>query len=81
MAIHSPALDRGQPTGLLLGGAFDDRNEDLAVHNPYTGETIATVTVGTEEDVATAVDGAREHLPPPPSAERAAILEDRKSVG
>lgn len=75
MPIHSPALDPGQPTGLLLGGAFDDRDQDLAVRNPYTGETIATVSVGGEDDVATAVEGALAHLPPPPSAERAQILD------
>ncbi len=75
MAIHSPALDPAQPTGLLLGGAFDERNDDLAVRNPYTGETIATVTVGDEDDVATAVEGALAHLPARPSAERAQVLD------
>jgi acyl-CoA reductase-like NAD-dependent aldehyde dehydrogenase len=75
MPIHSPALDPGQPTGLLLGGAFDDRDQDLAVRNPYTGETIATVAVGGEQDVAAAVDGALAHLPPPPAAERAQVLD------
>lgn len=75
MAIHSPALDPSQPTGLLLHGAFDQRNEDLAVTNPYTGDTIATVAVGGEDDVADAVAGAVLHLPPPPSGERAQVLE------
>ena len=46
MAIISPALDPRQPTGLLLEGRFDQRNEDLPVVNPYTGETIAIVAVG-----------------------------------
>jgi len=75
MAIHSPALDPAQPTGLLLGGEFDERNGDLAVDNPYTGETIATVAVGTEDDVAAAVADALTHLPPPPSVERAQVLD------
>ena len=75
MAIHSPALDPSQPTGLLLDGAFDQRNDDLAVTNPYTGDTIATVAVGGEDDVAAAVAGAVRHLPPPPSGERAQVLE------
>jgi acyl-CoA reductase-like NAD-dependent aldehyde dehydrogenase len=75
MAIHSPALDPSQPTGLLLHGGFEQRSDELAVANPYTGETIATVAVGTEEDVAAAVAEARKHLPPAPAAERAAILE------
>ncbi|WP_217915435.1 aldehyde dehydrogenase family protein [Miltoncostaea marina] len=75
MGITSPALDPSQPTGLLLDGAFDQRNEDLAVTNPYSGETIATVAVGGPDDVAAAVDAAMEHLPPPPAAERAQVLE------
>jgi acyl-CoA reductase-like NAD-dependent aldehyde dehydrogenase len=75
MAVISPALDPAQPTGLLLGGAFDQRNEDLPVTNPYTGETIATVAVGGPDDVDAAVAEALKHLPPPPASERAAILD------
>lgn len=75
MAIHSPALDPEQPTGLLIGGSFDERNEDLSVRNPYSDEVIATVAVGGEDDVAAAVEGALAHLPPPPAAERARILD------
>ena len=75
MAIHSPALDPSQPTGLLIDGMFEAREEELAVANPFTGETIATVSVGDEEDVAHAVKEARRHLPPAPAAERAAILD------
>jgi acyl-CoA reductase-like NAD-dependent aldehyde dehydrogenase len=75
MAIHSPALDPAQPTGLLLGGSFDQRNDDLAVRNPYTGETIASVAVGGEEDVAAAVADALRHLPGPTPAERAQVLD------
>jgi acyl-CoA reductase-like NAD-dependent aldehyde dehydrogenase len=75
MAVLSPALDPAQPTGLLLEGRFDQRNDDLPVVNPYTGETIATVALGGPEDVDAAVTVARRHLPPPPAAERAAVLE------
>ena len=75
MAITSPALDPAQPTGLLLGGAFDERNDDLTVTNPFGGATIATVAVGGPDDVAAAVADALGHLPPPPAAERAQILE------
>ncbi|MGD9571476.1 MAG: aldehyde dehydrogenase family protein [Thermoleophilia bacterium] len=75
MAIQSPALDQAQPTGLFLDGAFDERNEDLKVRNPYGGHVVATVTVGGEEDVAAAVATARGHLPAASPAERAAVLE------
>jgi acyl-CoA reductase-like NAD-dependent aldehyde dehydrogenase len=75
MAIHSSALDPAQPTGLLLGGAFDQRNDDLTVANPYDGATIATVAVGDGDDVAAAVADALGHLPPPPAAARAEVLE------
>ncbi len=75
MAINSSALDPAQPTGLLLGGAFDQRNDDLTVVNPYDGATLATVAVGGPEDVAAAVRDALGHLPPPSAAERAQILE------
>jgi acyl-CoA reductase-like NAD-dependent aldehyde dehydrogenase len=75
MAILSPALDPAQPTGLLLDGAFAQSGDDLDVVNPYTGETIATVAVGGPAEVDSAVAGALRHLPPPPAAERAAVLE------
>lgn len=75
MAIRSPALDPTQPTGLLVHGSFESRDEELPVENPYTGQTIATVAVGTPEDVERAVGEAREHLPPAPAHERAAILD------
>ena len=75
MAILSPALDPAQPTGMLLDGAFAASGDDLDVVNPYTGETIATVAVGGPAEVDAAVAGALRHLPPPPAAERAAVLE------
>jgi acyl-CoA reductase-like NAD-dependent aldehyde dehydrogenase len=75
MAILSSALDPAQPTGLLLDGAFARSDVDLEVQNPYTGETIATVAVGGPAEVDSAVATALRHLPPPPAAERAAVLE------
>ncbi len=75
MAIHSPALDPAQPTGLLLDGAFDPRDEDMVVVNPYDGQTIATVATGTPADVDAAVSGARAHLGRHPDAARAEVLE------
>jgi acyl-CoA reductase-like NAD-dependent aldehyde dehydrogenase len=75
MAVLSPALDPAQPTGLLQGGRFDQPNEDLAVVNPFSGEEIARVAVGGPDDVAAAVAEALRHLPPPPAAERAQVLE------
>jgi acyl-CoA reductase-like NAD-dependent aldehyde dehydrogenase len=75
MAINSLALDPAQPTGLLLEGAFDARNEDLTVENPYTGQAIARVAVGGPEDVDAAVRTAREHLGATSPAERAEVLE------
>ena len=71
MAVLSPALDPAQPTGLMQGGRFEQLNEDLPVLNPYSGEEIARVAVGGPEDV----DAAVAHLPPPPPAERAQVLE------
>ena len=69
MAVLSPALDPAQPTGLLQGGRFDQRNEDLAVVNPYTGEEIAprelpssvTLSVWTRQQ-KTAVDSGVAYL-------------------
>ena len=75
MAVLSPALDPAQPTGLMQGGRFEQRNEDLPVLNPYSGEEIARVAVGGPEDVDAAVADALAHLPPPPAAERAQVLE------
>ena len=65
MAVLSPALDPAQPTGLLQGGRFDERNEDLAVVNPYTGEEIARVAVGGPEDVDVAVAEATRAISSP----------------
>ena len=75
MGVLAPSLDPRQPTGLLLGEGFEQVNEDLVVESPYTGEPVARVAVGTADHVALAVEAARAHLPPPPAAARAAILE------
>jgi acyl-CoA reductase-like NAD-dependent aldehyde dehydrogenase len=75
MAITSPALDPAQPTGLLLEGAFDARNEDLTVENPYTGQAIARVALGSPEDVEAAVATARGRLGTMAPAARAEVLE------
>ena len=70
MATVSPVLDPGQPTGLLLNGGFEGPRQELAVENPYNGDTIASVAKGGPEEVAHAVAEATRHLPPhrPPSA-------------
>ena len=48
---------------------------DLTVTNPFTGETLATVAQATVGDIDNAVASALTHLPPPPPAERAQVLE------
>lgn len=75
MAILSSALDPAQPTGILLEGGFERPNEDRPVTSPYTGEAIALVAQGTPAEVELAVAAALRHLPPPPAAERADILD------
>lgn len=75
MTIVDAALDPGQPTGLLTGRGFEDRAENLTVVNPFGGAAIATVALAGVVDVDDAVAAARAHLPPPPAAERAAVLE------
>ncbi len=75
MAIHSPALDPRQPTGLFLDGRFEERDEGIAVTNPFGGATIATVAKGGPEDVDEAVAGALGHLSVHTAAERAGVLE------
>lgn len=76
MAVASTALDPAQPTGLFLGGRFQDRGKQVTVRNPYTGEAIAGVARAGEDDVQEAVAQAREHLrAPTPAHARAAVLE------
>lgn len=75
MAILSPALHEGQPTGLFLDGAFQSRDRVEAVVNPFDGQTIATVSVGEPGDVDAAVAAAREHLSAHSASERALVLE------
>jgi acyl-CoA reductase-like NAD-dependent aldehyde dehydrogenase len=75
MSVLSPALDPAQPTGLLLEDGFVQANEDLEVRSPYDGQVVARVAVGGADDVGRAVRAALAHLPPPPAAERAAVLD------
>ncbi len=57
------------PTGADLGHGTRE------IRDPYSGAVIGHVHVATADDVDAAVATAREHLPPPPAAERARILE------
>jgi len=75
MAVLAALLDPRQPTGLLFEEDFEQPNEDLGVENPFSGETIARVAIGGADEVARAVQVASRHLPPPPAAERAGVLE------
>jgi acyl-CoA reductase-like NAD-dependent aldehyde dehydrogenase len=75
MAILSPVLEHDQPTGVFLGGAFEERDEHLTVTNPFGGAAIATVALGRPQDVAAAVEGAKRHLSTHPAVERAEVLE------
>src|SRR5262245_1445961 len=69
------AIDPRQPTGLLFDAGFEQPNADLVVRSPYSGEELARVAAGSPEDVDRAVAVAAGHLPAPPPAERAAVLE------
>ena len=68
-SARTRALPVGWPTGHDFGAG------SATVTDPYTGETIAQVPLATPADVADAVTSARTHLPPPPAAERAGVLE------
>jgi acyl-CoA reductase-like NAD-dependent aldehyde dehydrogenase len=63
------------PTGLFTDGGFHDTDRRGEVTDPYSGEVIAEVSLGTHADVETAVARALRHLPPPPAAARAEVLE------
>jgi len=69
------AIDPRQPTGLLFDAGFEQPNADLVVRSPYSGEELARVAMASPEDVDRAVAIAAGHLPAPPPAERAAVLE------
>ncbi|HMM48100.1 MAG TPA: aldehyde dehydrogenase family protein [Miltoncostaeaceae bacterium] len=75
MAVASTALDPAQPTGIFLNGRFQDRGKQLSVRSPHTDELIASVARADGDDLEQAIARAREHLPPPPAHERAAVLE------
>ena len=63
------------PTGILLGDGWEQRNDDLEVVSPYTGDVVAQVAMASVADVGRAVAAACGHLPPPLPARRAAVLE------
>ncbi len=63
------------PTGILLGDGWEQRNDDLEVVSPHTGDVVARVAMASMADVGRAVAAACRHLPPPPPARRAAVLE------
>ena len=69
------ALDPRQPTGIFLDGDFHDTGRRAPVRDPYRGETVAEVSLGTAADVERAVARAVGRLPPPPAVERAEVLE------
>jgi len=52
-----------------------DSPNQLTVTNPFTGGVLGSVALASVSDVARAVAVALDHLPPPPPAVRAAILE------
>jgi succinate-semialdehyde dehydrogenase/glutarate-semialdehyde dehydrogenase len=63
-------------TGVTLA---DDDREEIEVVTPFTGERLATIPAGTADDVAEAVDRAREagkRWAERPLSERAAVFEE-----
>ncbi|MEW6581885.1 MAG: aldehyde dehydrogenase family protein [Actinomycetota bacterium] len=79
MTVVTPLLDADLPTGMLTAAGFAQPNEDLEVRSPFSGELVARVALAGAADAAAAVRAAAGHLPPPPVAERAAVL-DRAAV-
>lgn len=69
------AIDHALPAGPFLDGAFRVTDHRAPVVDPWSGRTIAEVSLGTRSDVETAVARALRHLPPPPAADRAEVLE------
>ena len=55
--------DRGGIAGHFIGGEWGPLREDFVSRNPATGEKLAGVTQGTEDEVAEAVAAARKALP------------------
>ena len=45
-------------TQMLIGGTWSDGTEQIAVHNPATGEQIATVAGGGPAEATAAVEAA-----------------------
>ncbi|MGR3435202.1 MAG: aldehyde dehydrogenase family protein, partial [Shimia sp.] len=53
-------VDRGSAFGHFIGGTFTAARPDFEARNPATGETLATLSQATEDEVAQAVAAARE---------------------
>ena len=65
------------PTGMLIAGRWLERDARLSVLNPWSGETVASVVLADEEDVAEAVGAAGEgavEMAGLPAHERARVL-------
>ena len=54
-------------TQMLIGGTWSDGTEQIAVHNPATGEQIATVAGGGPAEASAAVEAAEAAPFPDPS--------------
>ena len=54
--------DRGGIAGHFINGTWSDLRPDFDTKNPATGEVLASVTKGTEAEVAKAVAAARKEL-------------------
>jgi succinate-semialdehyde dehydrogenase/glutarate-semialdehyde dehydrogenase len=52
------AVLEGVPTGLFIGGEWRETSATLGVEDPSTGETIAEIADGTEDDARAAMDAA-----------------------
>ncbi|WP_368188373.1 aldehyde dehydrogenase family protein [Aestuariibius sp. HNIBRBA575] len=55
--------DRGGLAGHYIDGKWGPLRDDMAIQNPATGERLAGLTIGTPEEVATAVKAARKAQP------------------
>ena len=56
-------VDQGDRFGHFINGAFTDPGDGFDSRNPATGETLATLTQATQEDVDAAVKAARTAQP------------------
>ena len=56
-------VDQGDRFGHFIDGAFTAPGNGMESRNPATGEVLATLTAGTQEDVDAAVAAARKAQP------------------